>query len=89
MTEPHDLSAATLDPPSSPGITLEAKSRTAILITEPEVAFGTAAALPVQPTRTRWWIMTIAAVLRRMFPTTPPRRRYFEDAVMAREMYRL
>ncbi|HZA11465.1 hypothetical protein [Mycobacterium sp.] len=89
MTEPHDHRAATLDPPSSPGITLETTSPTAVLITEPEVAFGTAAALPVLPTRTRWWIMTIAAALRRIFPTTTPRRRYFDDAVMAREMYRL
>lgn len=92
MTEPHEMTATTLDPPGSPEFTPETASRTAILITALEVVFSTAAAAPVQPTTTRWWISATrvaAAALHRMFLTTPPRRRYLDDAVMAREMHRL
>jgi hypothetical protein len=93
MTEPHEITATTLDPPGSPELTPETASRTAILITAPEVVFSTVAAVPVQPTPTRWWIVATrvgAAALHRMFlPTPPPRSRYLDDAVIAREMHRL
>ncbi len=93
MTELHEVPATTLDVPSSPEFTLETPSRTHVVITESEVAFSTAAAVPVHRTTTRWWIMAtrvVAVAVRRMFLTTAePRRRYMDDAVMAREMYRL
>jgi hypothetical protein len=79
----------------------ETASRTPILITEQEVAF-TAAAVPVQPATTRWWIHTSRVVLlasRRMFLTSadarlvrrhyPSRLSYLEHSCMAREMHRL
>jgi len=102
MTKLQMASAAELDPTSDAQLTLEAASPTPILITEQEVLFSTAAAVPVQPTTTRRWIQAthvIAAGLHRMFLTTadtrparrhhPERFRYLEDALMAREMHRL
>jgi hypothetical protein len=93
MTELHEVAATTLDASSSPESTLETPSRTHVLITAPEVAFSTAAASPVQRSTTRWWIMAtrvVAVAVHRMFLTTAePRRRYMDDAVMARQMHRL
>jgi len=93
MTELHEVPATTLDASSSPEFTLETPSRTHVIITEPEVAFSTAAASPVQRTTTRWWIMAtrvVAVAVHRIFLTTAePRRRYMDDAVMARQMHRL
>jgi hypothetical protein len=93
MTELHEVPATTLDASSSPEFTLETPSRANVIITEAEVAFSTAAASPVQRTTTRWWIMAtrvVAVAVHRMFLTTAePRRRYMDDAVMAREMARL
>ena len=74
-----------------------------VLITEHEVALGTAAALRARPTRRRRWIEAahtlVAAVNRGLSPTTqdgrPTRRDYpknyafLERACMAREMERL
>jgi hypothetical protein len=76
--------------------------RTPILITGQEVAFSTAAAVPLQPTTTHWWTQMSRVVLpaiRRMSPTSaevgPARRHYpsrlncLERSCMAREMNRL
>jgi hypothetical protein len=74
-----------------------------ILITEQQVAFSTAAALPVRPaTRPRWieQISAVLAALERMLVASPtesaaPRRNYprrygfLEHSCMAREMDRL
>jgi hypothetical protein len=73
-------------------------TQTRVLITEQEVVFSTAAAVPVRPTKTRRGLI---AVLRGIFvnPTAnaeKPRRHYpprrnsvLEHAAMAREMHRL
>jgi hypothetical protein len=93
MTQSHEIPATTLDLMSGPGFTPEAASRTSIVITEPEVAFSTAAAVGVQPSTTRWWrtaTRVVAVAVRRTFLTTPDTRRsYWSDSVMAREMHRL
>jgi hypothetical protein len=84
-------------------VTLEAVSRTPILITEQEVVFGTAVAAPPRPTTMRWWTgatAVVVAALHRMFATSapdarPPRRHYpkryvfLEHSRLAREMDRL
>ena len=76
----------------------EEVTQTPVLITEQEVVFSTAAAVPVRPTKTRRGLI---AVLRGIFvnPTASaekPRRHYpprrnsvLEHAAMAREMHRL
>ena len=81
-----------------------ASPRTPVLITEQEVLFGTAAAMPLQPGKpSRRWTgkaRSIGAGLRAAFPTTsndaePPRRHYpsrknfLEESRMTREMLRL
>jgi hypothetical protein len=82
----------------------EALPRTPVLITEQQVLFATAAALPLQPARTsrRWTevVRAIGASVKAAFATSsdeapPTRRRYpacidfLEDTRMAREMLRL
>jgi hypothetical protein len=103
MTEPHMASAAALDVPGDPELTTETASRTPILITEREVAFATAAAVPVPSTTTRRWteaIRIVFAAIRGMFATPtadsrparrhyPPRNNFLEHSCMAREMHRL
>jgi hypothetical protein len=101
MTKPQVTSAVALDLPSDAEPRLEAASRTPILLTEHHVMLSTAAAVRVQPNRTRGWIQATHAVaaLHRMFLTiadSRPARRYHpalyqtpEDALMAREMHRL
>jgi|GEM_PF-1140230 len=98
MTEPHVIPAAALEVSGEPEPALERVSARPILITEQEVAFGTAAALGVQLRTTRWWIRAtrvIAAATRRMFLTLmadsrrPRRYGFLENALMAREMDRL
>lgn len=83
--------------------TLEAATSAPLLITEQEVAFGTAAAGRTRPTTTRWWSETTSVALgaiHRMFATVasgarPARRHYpkrytfLERACLAREMDRL
>jgi len=102
-TEPQVASAATLDVPSEAELTTETVSRTPILITEREVAFATAAAVPVPSTTTRRWteaIRTVVAAIRGMFATStadsrparrryPPRTDFLEHSRMAHEMHRL
>jgi hypothetical protein len=82
----------------------EVSPRTPLLITEQQVLFGTAAALPVQPAKTsrRWTeaMRAIGANVRAAFGTSsdearparrhyPARNGYLEDSRMAREMLRL
>jgi hypothetical protein len=90
MSQLAKASTARLEVKAEPEPAPEGVSAAPILITQHEVAFGTAAAVPVYPTTTRWWVTAtraIAAALRRGH--YPPRRRYLDDAVMAREMHRL
>ena len=84
--------------------TSEAAPRTPVLITEQQVLFATAAAVPLQPAKTgRRWVeaaRAIGASLRAAFVTSsnearpkrrhyPPRNDFLEDSSMAREMLRL
>jgi hypothetical protein len=77
-------------------------AQTPVLITEAEVAFGTAAAVPLRRATTGWWTWASRAALavRQTFaglvvderPTPrhhPKRYWYLEDARMGREMGRL
>ncbi len=76
----------------------EEVTQTSVLITEQEVAFSTAAAVPVRPAKTR---RGLTAVLRGIFVNSTanaekPRRHYpprrnslLEHTTMAREMHRL
>ena len=89
MSQLAKASTARLDITAEHEPALEGVSAVPVLITQQEVAFGTAAAVPVYPT-TRWWVTAtgaIATALRRRH--YPPRRRYLDDLVMAREMHRL
>lgn len=82
----------------------EATPRTPVLITERQVRFATAAAVPLHPAKTtRSWAETvraIAASLRAAIVASsndarpksrhyPPRSDYLDDSRMAREMFRL
>jgi hypothetical protein len=95
-------SAENLDvaPVSAPKV--EPVSPVPIFISEQQVAFATAAAMPVQPTKPRWRIRAtraMAASLHRMLVTTadsrparthyPRRYPFLENALMGREMDRL
>ncbi|SPM35726.1 hypothetical protein MRAB57_3556 [Mycobacterium rhizamassiliense] len=69
-------------------------SDTTVLITEAQVAFGTAAAAGVRPKERRWLgpVGRIAGTLRGSRAARPPfqtRAAYLEPARMAREMERL
>jgi hypothetical protein len=83
-------------------LTSEAPTRTSVLITEAEVVFGTAAAVPLRPATTGWRTRAgrVAVAVRRMFEISvtderpkprhrPKRLRYLDDARMEREMERL
>jgi hypothetical protein len=82
----------------------EAAPRTPVLITERQVMFATAAAVPLQPAKIgRRWIEAVRALgagLRAAVVTSsndarpnpqhgPARNDYLEDSRMAREMFRL
>jgi hypothetical protein len=82
----------------------EASPRTPVLITEQQVLFATAAAVPLQPAKTgrRWTevVRAIGASVRAAFVTSsddaqpkrrhyPARNEYLEDSRMSREMLRL
>ena len=81
--------------------TVEASPRTPTLITEQQVLFATAAAVPLQPARpSRRWTESARAFLTAAFAKagneSEPRRRHYpsrndflEDSRMAREMMRL
>ncbi|MDT5334178.1 MAG: hypothetical protein QOF31_5475 [Mycobacterium sp.] len=101
MTElltPFDASPNTIEQPA------ETSPRTPVLITEQQVLFATAAAVPLQPTRTsrRWTeaVRAIGASVKAAFVTSsdeaepkrrhyPARNEYLEDSRMSREMLRL
>jgi hypothetical protein len=80
---------------------VEASPRTPVLITEQQVLFATAAALPLQPARRiQRWTESVRAFLTVAFVKSgndshPKRRHYpsrndfLEDSRMAREMMRL
>jgi hypothetical protein len=83
-------------------LTWEAAPRTPVLITEAEVVFSTAAAVPLRPATTGWRTRAgrVAESVRRMFAISvtderpkprhhPKRLRYLHDARMEREMQRL
>lgn len=77
------------------------EARTPVLITEQQVLFATAAAVPLQPARTsrRWteavWAFLTMAFVKSDKESRPKRRHYpsrndfLEDSRMAREMMRL
>jgi hypothetical protein len=91
--------------PGAPGVEPSTRvgGSATILITEQEVAFSTAAAVPVRPAKTWQRAAPTASVLAalhrmvsRLTPEAPAPRRYYsnhydfvEDAAMAREMQRL
>ena len=73
------------------------ESQSAVLITEEEVVFGTAAAIPVQPTRiaTRW-LAAVRQMVAGLKANDRPKRRYYprnygflEASCMSRAMDRL
>src|SRR5436309_534595 len=80
---------------------VEASPRTPVLITEQQVLFATAAAVPLQPARTsRRWSEAARAILTAAFVKSsnesqpkrcghPSRNDFLEDSRMAREMMRL
>jgi hypothetical protein len=84
-----------------PADVVEATPRTSVLITEQQVLFATAAAVPLQPTKIgRRWIAAVRAIGASLTATSshegrptsrryPPRNDYLEDSRMAREMLRL
>jgi hypothetical protein len=96
-----DLSAAPADPQDvieDPQHVIEAVSQPPVVITEQEVAFSTAAAVPLPRTKpTRSVIAALRAIFLRSSGDArpalrhyPPRREAFlEQAAMAREMRRL
>ena len=88
----------------APADIIETTPRTPVLITEQQVLFATAAAVPLQPAKTsRNWTETVRAIgasLSAAIVTSsndtrpkprhyPSRNHYLEDSRMAREMLRL
>jgi len=94
---------ATTSPISEPPFEPEAKEAALVLISEKEVLFSTAAAVPLRPTTTRWWTqatgVVVAAVHRMSLASRadgqqprrdyPRRYEFLERSCMAREMGRL
>jgi hypothetical protein len=86
---------------AEPPTAVEAPARTPVLITEQEVLFATAAAMPLRQARvSRRWIEAVQAFLTTAFVKADkdrqPKRRHYpsrhdflEDSRMAREMMRL
>ena len=87
-----------------PADVIEATPHTPVLITEQQVLFATAAAVPLNPAKTsRSWTQTVRAIGASMRAATvtpsndarpkprhyPSRNDYLEDSRMAREMLRL
>ena len=92
------------DVEQEPAESVEALPRTPVLITEQQVLFATAAALPLQPTkpgrRFAELLRGLGASAKAAFLTSgddarpkprhyPPRNDFLEDSRMAREMMRL
>jgi hypothetical protein len=104
MTELLALFGTPPEAIEQPADVAEAAPRTPVLITEQEVLFATAAAVPLQPAKIgRRWIEAVRTVgtgLRAAVVTSsnearpqrrhhPARNDYLEDSRMAREMLRL
>jgi hypothetical protein len=104
MTELLAPFAVTAEVVDQPADIVEASPRTPVLITEQQVLFATAAALPLQPAKTsrRWAevVRAIGASVRAAVVTSsdearpkrqhyPARNDYLDDSRMAREMLRL
>jgi hypothetical protein len=103
MTTTAKLSANTVDVVPDVEATVEAVYPAPILVTEHEVAFGTAAAVPVRSPNARLWTRPIHAVsttvsgtVRTSTAESGPARRDFqrrypflENALMSRQMDRL
>lgn len=100
MTTTAKLSANTVDVVPDVEATVEAVYPAPILVTEHEVAFGTAAAVPVRSPNARWWTRavstTVSGTVRTSTAESGPARRDFqrrypflENALMSREMDRL
>jgi hypothetical protein len=104
MTELLARFAVTPEVVDQPADIVEASPRTPVLITEQQVLFATAAALPLQPAKTgrRWTevVRAIGASVRAAVVTSgeearpkrqhyPARNDYVDDSRMAREMLRL
>lgn len=95
VEEPDDI-APSVAAPAPAGVTHEP-----VLITEQEIMFATAAAVPLQPAKTRSWISrVIGSIVSAASATSddegprkprhyPSRYDFLEDARMAREMHRL
>jgi hypothetical protein len=101
LLAPFDIAPDVVEQPAD---VADASPRTPVLITEQQVQFATAAALPLQPAKSsrRWTeaLRAIGASVRAAFVTSsdearpkrhqyPPRNDYLEDSRMAREMLRL
>jgi hypothetical protein len=104
MTELLTPFAVAPEVADQPADIAEASPRTPVLITEQQVLFATAAALPLQPAKTsrRWTevVRAIGASVRAAVVTSsdearpkrqhyPARNDYLDDSRMAREMLRL
>ena len=85
---------------TEPADVVEATPGTPVLITEQQVLFGTAAAVAVQPVKTRRWAAAVRAIRASLTATSsdegspkprhyPSRNDFLEDSRMAREMLRL
>jgi hypothetical protein len=94
VEEPDEI-AHTAVAPASVGVTHEP-----VVITEQQVLFATAAAVPLQPEKTRSWISRVVGAIVAAASVTsgedrpkrqhyPSRYDFLEDARMAREMHRL
>jgi hypothetical protein len=96
VVEEPDDTAHPVAAPASVGVTHEP-----VVITEQQVLFATAAAVPLQPAKTRSWISRVVGAIVSAASVTssnegrpkprhyPPRYDFLEDARMAREMHRL
>jgi len=92
VEEPDDTTVA----PAPSGVTREP-----VVITEQQVLFATAAAVPLQPAKTRgWFSRVIGSIVSGASETSggderpkprhyPPRNDFLESSRMAREMHRL
>jgi hypothetical protein len=94
---------ATTSPISEPPFEPQAKDAAPVLISEKEVLFSTAAAVPLRPTTTRWWTEATGVVVAAMHRVSltpradgrqprqdyPKRYEFLERSCMAREMDRL
>jgi hypothetical protein len=96
VVEEPDDTGRPAEAPAVVGVTDEP-----VVITEQQVLFATAAAVPLQPAKTRGWFSRVLGSIVGAASVTsgdegapkprhyPPRYDFLEDARMAREMHRL